>query len=163
MKKLIFLNLVMCLVFCMACKPESLEANSEVKEKMSHKEQGQTQKLIDRTAEVRVQVPDSNWKLEINTVRQTSDEIIVIAQLIKLNGMGMMVISDVVDTVAFKSKDLPIKYYIKGKSWDWDNPENYTFIENESQMTLSGEEISFEKVFPKRRGGPVTSPPVEIQ
>jgi hypothetical protein len=143
---------VLILILLLACKNES---HFEKEERAPNQTEVSDQvKLKEQLAEVRVTVPDSRWSIEIVKVIQSPSEIAVLCQLTQSDGMGMMVISEVVDAVKFKSIDLPIQYYIQGKSWNWKNQEAYQFL-NETQDILvpDGESLDFQRVKPSRPGG----------
>ena len=108
-------------------------------------------RLQEHTAEVHVTVPDSRWSISINKVIQSNDHIAVICQLTQSEGMGMMVISEVVDAVKFTAEDLPIKYYVLGKTWSWENSESYSFVDSIS--TVKGLNIPFVNTEPSKPGG----------
>lgn len=111
--------------------------------------------MQEHTAEVSITVPDSLWSVSIKRVVQTSDHIAIVAQLTKSDGMGMMVISQVSDAVSFTAADLPIKYYVMGKAWNWENSEAYEFVSDISTLdSLTGVEIEFTRVESTSVNGP---------
>ena len=68
---------------------------------------------------------------------------------------GMMVISEVLDAVEFTAQNLPIKYYILGKTWNWENSESYVFLDSLTKFDLeNSDSISFERIESSKRGGP---------
>lgn len=151
MKKFLFYMLVF--VVIVACQDDVQVA----------KEMTQTDKppvvletsMQEQTAEVSVTVPDSLWSVSIDRVVQSDEQIAVIAQLKKADGMGMMVISQVSDAVSFKAKPLPIKYYIVGKTWNWESAEGYEFVSDPSELnSISGEDLAFTHIKPTQSGGP---------
>ena len=153
MKIFIFISLFSLLM--LGCKPEpKLENLQNNKIDLVSKEAPDMQ-LKEHIAEVRLTVPDSTWSIKILNVTQTKGQIAVICKLNQVNGMGLMVISEAVDAVKFMAKDLPIKYYIQGKTWNWENAESYTLINDESEINIrDGEPLIFEQIKPERPGGP---------
>ena len=157
MKNYILIPLLALLL--LACKPEAnLEATENNKSDVLPQELPTMpkQKL---TAEVHLSVPDTRWSIKIVNVVQTNSEIAVLCQLSQSDMMGMMVISEVVDAVEFTAQNLPIKYYILGKTWNWENHEGYSFMDiaNEERL-LNGESIPFEHVKPTQANGPKKQP-----
>ena len=142
-------------LFLIACKPEpQVEKVMQSETNVNGNEQKNTQ-VKEHVAEVRLTVPDSTWGIQIVNVTQTDNEIAVICELIQSDMMGLMVISEVADAVKFTANDLPISYYIKGKTWDWENQETVTFMDADSNFTIqNGEPISFIKTEPSQKGGP---------
>lgn len=150
MKQNQFITLLVLSIFLVACKNEAV---SNPVEEITKAEKIMVEQIMkERIAEVSVTVPDSRWSVSISKVTQMQDHIAVIAKLKQSDGMGMMVISQVSDAVSFTSKDLPIKYYVLGKSWNWENSEEYQFV---SSVSLpDGNNIDFIKVAPTKRDGP---------
>jgi hypothetical protein len=48
--------------------------------------------------------------------------------------MGAQVISTVQASLKLAAPDLPLRYFVVGKTWNWKNEEPYTFIENLKQI-----------------------------
>jgi len=157
MKK--FLTVFLLTTIILACRPEPnvediMRANDEniSSESLTMQKETQTQEHI---AEVHLAVPDSTWSIKIVNVTQTAGEIAVVCQLSQSDMMGLMVISEVSDAVKFSAKDLPVKYYIQGKTWNWENKEAYTFFSKQDEIRIrDGEPLVFEYVEPKQKGGP---------
>ena len=148
-KYLLFLFLTLLLL---ACKSEAQTIESIQKEVSGELPTMSNQKL---TAEVYLSVPDSRWSIKIVKVVQTKNEIAVLCQLSQSDMMGMMVISEVVDAVKFEAQALPIKYYIRGKTWGWENTEPYVFLDALTKFDIvNSDPISFERIEPSKRGGP---------
>ena len=143
----------------LACKPESMVVQGETLKTDEITKDQSTMQQKEHIAEVRLTVPDSTWSVKIINVTQTEGEIAVVCQLIKSDMMGMMVISEVIDAVKFTANVLPIKYYIKGKTWNWENSEGYTFMDADSKVLIrNGETIAFERTEPSAKGGPKKQP-----
>lgn len=87
----------------------------------------QTQKVT-----VRLDTPDAGWSLAIDQIFQLNDNLIVISKLKREGDMAAQVISTVSDTVSIPVVDegTIIRHYILGRTWDWGDKANYSFIEN---------------------------------
>jgi hypothetical protein len=84
---------------------------------------------------VELTVPDSAWVVSIHGVHEVGNELWVISSVSRdPDAMGAQVISTVKDSVKLAAPDLPVKNYIIGKAWDWENKEPYTFIEDLKQI-----------------------------
>ncbi len=154
-----FLIVFVLSLFMLACKPDT-KAREVMHDKtdVTNNDQDSMQEK-EHIAEIRLSVPDSTWSLKIVNVTQTAGELAVVCQLMQSDMMGLMVISEVVDAVKFTAKDLPIKYYIKGKTWNWENQEGYTFMDDESNFHIrNGEPIVFENIEPTTKDGPKKQP-----
>ena len=82
---------------------------------------------------VRLDAPDAGWRLQIESIHSDSENIVVYSQLSRdPNYMSAQVISTVADTVKIDlcHSDLPVRHYISGKTWDWGDTGEYTFIDS---------------------------------
>ncbi|WPJ96366.1 pitrilysin family protein [Coraliomargarita algicola] len=82
---------------------------------------------------VRLDVPDAAWRIHIDQIYRTSESIVVLSQLSRdSDAMAAQVISTAADTVkiAPNEAELPVRHYILGKTWDWGDTGEYTFIES---------------------------------
>lgn len=85
----------------------------------------------EREIQIEITVPDTTWAVGIDQVVQVDQEIWVVATLRQDPGMmGAMVISTVKDSVKVEVEDLPVKYFVLGKTWNWENEEPYTFLKD---------------------------------
>ena len=91
-----------------------------------------TQPQQTRTIAVRLDAPDSGWRIEIKKIYQTSESLVVISQLKNSGENAASVISTVSDSVQIPEigEELPIRYYILGKTWDWGDSPEYRFVES---------------------------------
>lgn len=154
-----FLIIFLLSVVMLACRPEPTIEDMQNAANAVATQDIPIMQNKEHHAEVRLSVPDTTWSLKIINVTQTEDELAVICQLTQSDMMGLMVISEVVDAVRFTAKDLPIKYYIKGKTWGWENQEDYTFMDADSEIQIqNGEPVAFESVEPHQKGGPKRQP-----
>jgi hypothetical protein len=84
---------------------------------------------------VELTVPDSAWAVSINEVHEVGNELWVISTVSRdPDAMGAQVISTVQDSMKLAVPDLPVKNYIIGKAWAWENTEPYTFIKDLKQI-----------------------------
>lgn len=82
---------------------------------------------------VRLDTPDAAWQVQIVKIYRTQESIVAISQLKReADVMGAQVISTVADTVEIDSQwaDLPVRHYILGKTWEWGDTGEYSFIES---------------------------------
>ena len=80
---------------------------------------------------VELAVPDTTWVVAIHEVYEVGDELYVISIVSQdSNVMGAQVVSTVQDSLKLAAPDLPVKFFVIGKTWNWENEEPYTFIEN---------------------------------
>ena len=97
-------------------------------------------KTCKQTIKISVQVPDSAWNLNIREIYQTSENLVVIAYVERPpDVMGAQAITTLTDeaTVPALTPELPVKIYILGKTWGWENEEPYLFIRNRSEIAES--------------------------
>ena len=88
-----------------------------------------------KTITVELTVPDATWSIVIEEVHQVQNELWVIATVSQdLDIMGAQVISTVRASLEIEVPDLPIRYFIIGKTWTWDNAEPYTFIAHHAEI-----------------------------
>jgi heat shock protein HslJ len=99
----------------------------------------------DKEITVKLTVPDLTWTVSIDEIRKVDDELWVISSVSQNPDiMGAQVISTVQASVKVTVPDLPVKYFITGKTWGWENPEPYTFITDLKQIEndiTSGESL----------------------
>ncbi|MBI4356749.1 MAG: hypothetical protein HY559_02575 [Gammaproteobacteria bacterium] len=89
-----------------------------------------------QTIKVELQAPDTTWGIEIQNVYQVNNELWVISALKQLPGevLGAMVITPVFDQVVVPVSSETVKYFILGKTWNWENAEPYTFIQSVEEI-----------------------------
>ncbi len=80
---------------------------------------------------VRLAVPDTTWTVVIEEVHKIGNELWVIASVAQdPDMMGAQVITTVEDSLTLAAPDLPVKFFVIGKTWNWENEESYNFIES---------------------------------
>lgn len=94
-----------------------------------------------REITVELQAPDTTWSLKIQQVVQVEDEIWVISRLSQKEGMmGAMMITTLTDSVSVEAGDQQVKHYVLGKTWNWDNGGEITFLKDLSGIAEKLEE-----------------------
>ncbi len=84
---------------------------------------------------VTLTVPDTSWAIAIEEVHQVGDEIWVISTVSQQSDvMGAQMISTVAASITISLPELPIKYFIIGKTWSWENTEPYIFLADQRQI-----------------------------
>ena len=76
---------------------------------------------------VQLKVPSSGWTIRITDVYEFEAEVWVAARLCPA-GFGVDVISTVRDSVTIPETTKDVKYFILGRTWNWDNSEPYEFV-----------------------------------
>lgn len=83
----------------------------------------------DNEVSVKLTVPDTTWTITINEVHKVENELWVISTVSQTpDMMGAQVISTLQASLKLAAPDLPVKNFIIGKTWNWENSEPYTFI-----------------------------------
>lgn len=122
------------------CSPES---SSQAERSPPSREPPATQQEV----EVSLQVPDLGWAVRIERVYRLEDELRVFSRLSRSEGMAGQAISTVSDSVPIKAPDLPVRHYIIGKTWNWENDEPYVFLDDddvdEFEDDLEGAELLY--------------------
>lgn len=98
---------------------------------------------------VRLDAPDAGWRVQIESIHRTSENIVVYSQLSRdPDNMSAQVISTVADTVKIdlSHSDLPVRHYITGKTWDWGDTGEYSFIDSPeiNSQVLKTSDLLFE-------------------
>jgi hypothetical protein len=84
---------------------------------------------------VKLTVPDAAWSIAIDEVHRVGNELWIISTVSrKPDLIGAQVISTAQASLKLTAPDLPLRYFVIGKTWNWKNEEPYTFIENLKQI-----------------------------
>jgi len=84
---------------------------------------------------VKLTVPDATWTIAIDEVHKVGNELWVISTVSQNpDVMGAQVISPVQASLRLAVPDLPMKNFIIGKAWAWENTEPYTFLKDLKQI-----------------------------
>ena len=81
-----------------------------------------------RQITVSVTVPDPAWQIAITDVSIVDHELWVISTLQRAARLAPQIVTTVTDTVTVMAPAYPIKHFVLGKTWSWDNDEPYTFL-----------------------------------
>jgi hypothetical protein len=87
-----------------------------------------------REITVSLTVPDAAWRISIEAVYRSGQELWVVSRVRRTPGMAAQVISSVSDRVTLDVPDLPVKHFVLGKTWRWENKETVTFIDDEKTL-----------------------------
>jgi len=100
-----------------------------------------------RDIEVKLKVPDMGWKIRIHEIHQRDEMLWVISSLTRHPGPSGQAISTVSDRVRMDLPDRPVKHFILGKTWKWENPESYTFIHGMDEIagSLEGGQLLYRR------------------
>ena len=85
---------------------------------------------------VSITVPNPGWAIKICEVYELDDKILVISKLNHAGGMSIQVISNTSDSIQLKISAKPIKHYVLGKRWGWENAEPYTFLKSKTNIQI---------------------------
>ena len=83
---------------------------------------------------VKVTVPDLGWIINIDEVYKVEGELWVISVLHRPPGMFGQQITTKSDTVKVPCSSLPVKHFVLGKTWGWQNKEPYVFLNNRDEI-----------------------------
>jgi hypothetical protein len=84
---------------------------------------------------VSLRVPDLAWEIHIAEIYIIGTELWVISLVERSGDAAAQMLATVTDTVTVSAPSLPIKHFIVGKQWTWDNPEPYVFLQAQSEIT----------------------------
>ena len=100
-----------------------------------------------RDIEVKLNVPDMGWKIRIMEIRQRDETLWVISSLTRHPGPAGQAISTVSDRVRTELPDIPVRHFILGKTWTWENKEPYTFIDSMDDIAgqLEGSQLLYQR------------------
>lgn len=90
--------------------------------------------MQNREIQISLQAPDAGWSVQIEEVYLMDQEIWVLAQLHRQEGMAAQMITTVSDSVIVEAPNWPVKVFILGKTWGWENEEPYEFLENDDNF-----------------------------
>lgn len=86
----------------------------------------------EKQIELQLDVPDSAWKIAIDSVYQVKNELWVVATVSRNpDAMGAQVISTLKASVKVNADAaLPVKYFVIGKTWGWKGEEAVTYLQD---------------------------------
>jgi len=94
---------------------------------------------------VQLKVPSTAWSIRITDVYEFEREVWVAARL-SSGGVGADVISTVSDSVTIPETTKDVKYFILGRTWNWDNSEPYEFVQANDEQKFEAELKSGKKI-----------------
>ncbi|MBT8142241.1 MAG: hypothetical protein HKN88_00075 [Gammaproteobacteria bacterium] len=117
------------------------------------------EEVVMTTYEFSFTVPDPAWTLTVESVLETDQHIAIVAMLDRPKDvMAPQVISEIITKVAFPLHNKPVKVYIKGKQWGWENTLGGEFEDQivivDQGFSITGEPVNFELREPSRKSGP---------
>ncbi|MGC6455667.1 MAG: M16 family metallopeptidase [Coraliomargaritaceae bacterium] len=92
---------------------------------------GPTQKI-----DVRLDTPNSGWRIRILEVYRSAGKLTVVSQLEYTSNESEDTISTVSDSIQItdNQKEEPVEHYILGKEWDWGEKQGYYFFDSMEQV-----------------------------
>jgi hypothetical protein len=88
-----------------------------------------------RTFSVELKAPDSAWSVHIDRIGVVNGEIWVLAGLSRgADAIGMQRITTIRDAVQVEAPDLPVSFFVFGKTWKWKNTEPYVFLKERAEI-----------------------------
>ncbi|MBN1675623.1 MAG: hypothetical protein JXR37_31565 [Kiritimatiellae bacterium] len=106
---------------------------------------------------VELKVPDSAWTVEIKEVFRVGDELWVISKVERdARAVGAAVITTISSTLNVRASGLPVKHFVLGKTWSWENAEPYTFLKDREALDKQLEKAS--PLYMKGDAGTVPAP-----
>lgn len=89
----------------------------------------QPQQTVDQKVAIRLETPDSGWKVQILQIKQVNNELWVLSALSHEGDVAATVITAVSDAVTVKVPEkLPVRHFVLNKTWEWKNKEDVQFI-----------------------------------
>ena len=91
------------------------------------------------TVDVRLDSPDSAWRINIKEVYKTDKDIVVISELSRdPQAVASQIISTVSDTIEIDQSHAHynVQNYVIGKTWDWGDTGEYKFINSTEQIKI---------------------------
>lgn len=83
---------------------------------------------------VSLMVPDLAWRIHIDEIYIVGTELWVISMVERSEASAAQMLTTITDSVTVSAPSLPIKHFIVGKQWHWENPEPYVFLQARSQI-----------------------------
>ncbi|MFO8026559.1 MAG: pitrilysin family protein [Opitutales bacterium] len=83
------------------------------------------------TVSVRLDTPNPGWRIQIEKIYRSGENLVVISRLTQSEKMAAQVITSVADSAEIPPDiDLPVRHYIIGKTWNWGDTGKYTYIDS---------------------------------
>ncbi len=81
----------------------------------------------ERRISIRLRTPNSSWNIRIRSIYRVENELWVFSE-VSSRGIGATVITEVSDAVSAPLPPLPVKHFVRGKTWNWENSSEVRFI-----------------------------------
>jgi len=92
---------------------------------------------------VALQAPDTAWSVDITGIYDTGAEVWIVAELDRDPGaMAAQVITLASDRVSIQAPHKPVRTFIIGKTWNWENDAGYTFIDSRDPIAAQLEQAT---------------------
>lgn len=89
----------------------------------------------EKTIRISLPVPTPAWSISITEVWVVGYQVWAICELKEADGMVAQVLTQATDSVTVRVPDLPVTYYILGRSFDWQPTDgNIVFIGDRSEI-----------------------------
>jgi len=102
-----------------------------------------------KNVRISIDTPNSAWRVKIEKIYRTpTDELLVLARLREAGDVAAQVVTTVADSAKIPADlDLPVQYYVLGKTWDWGESDRYQFIASLSELSdsLENADLIYEK------------------
>ena len=96
----------------------------------AHADEAQKRKLT-----VKCDAPATNYSIKIQSVWRVGKELWVVSKIIEHGDGGGAAITPLKDSVEVDAdKDLPVKHYISGKTWNWWTGVEAEFIKSRAAL-----------------------------
>lgn len=103
----------------------------------------------ERTISVTLTVPSTAYKLQIREIYQTQNELWVLST-VKGGGIGLQVITKRKDQVKVKAPKLPVKHFIVGKTWNWTQEKDYTYLKSRQQFEKMAKKANAMRIYQRK-------------
>ncbi|MDM8515190.1 hypothetical protein QUF76_03235 [Desulfobacterales bacterium HSG16] len=90
-------------------------------------------------------VPNPSWTISIMEVWQIKDQLWAISSVKSSSMMAVQMITTISDTINVTTSKLPVRHFVIGKTWKWENKEPYEFIKSVDEIAeylAGGKKIS---------------------
>lgn len=77
---------------------------------------------------LKLKVPDGNWRLQLASIYRLNDNLFVFAQVFRIPGPGIQMISNSSACAPVDAENAKIKVYVTGKTWGWANHQAVEYV-----------------------------------
>jgi hypothetical protein len=107
---------------------------------------------------IAINAPATNYAIKIVEIRKVGGELWVLSKVEKKGDFGGGAITKVSDQVEIPKQGLPLKHFVAGKSWGWEDPKTVNYLPGEAMTDEKWAEGTpvwkSEKAEPKGAGVP---------